>query len=62
MVVEVEAGWREGGGVLARAAALGDGHLRLLLQFDVDHWGRSVKCLHPWIRAFQLRFIRLLSR
>lgn len=34
--VEVEAGWR-GGGVLARAAALGDGHLRLLLQFDVDH-------------------------
>lgn len=46
VVVEVEAGWRRGG-VLARAAALGDGHLRLLLQFDVDHWGRSVKCLHP---------------
>lgn len=34
------------GGVLARAAALGDGHLRLLLQFDVDHWGSLVKRLH----------------
>lgn len=42
------------GGVLARAAALGDGHLWLLLQFDVDHCGRSVKCRHPCICAFQL--------
>lgn len=36
----------DGGSVLARAAALGDGHLRLLLQFDVDHWGSFVKRLH----------------
>lgn len=56
VVVVVEAGWMRGG-VLARAAALGDGHLWLLLQFDVDHCGRSVKCRHPWICAFQLWII-----
>lgn len=41
------------GGVLARAAALGDCHLRLLLQFDVDHWGSFVKHLYLWICAFR---------
>lgn len=44
----------EGGSVLARAAALGDGHLWLLLQFDVDHWGSLVKRLHHWICAYRL--------
>lgn len=40
-------GWlMRGGSVLARAAALGDGHLWLLLQFDVDHWDSLVKRLH----------------
>lgn len=33
-----ETGWRSAvRGVLARAAALGDGHLWLRLQLDVDH-------------------------
>lgn len=46
-VVEMSCGGGGRGGVLARAAALGDGHLRLLLQLDVDHWGGSVKRLQP---------------
>ena len=51
--VVVEVGWMRRG-VLARAAALGDRHLRLLLQFDVDHWGSFVKRLHCWICAYRL--------
>lgn len=45
-----QAGW--GWGVLAWAAALGDSHLWLLLQFDVDHWEVSVKQHHWWICTF----------
>lgn len=40
-----QAGW--GWGVLAWAAALGDSHFWLLLQFDVDHWAHVVK-QHRW--------------
>lgn len=45
-----QAGW--GWGVLAWAAALGDSHLWLFLQFDVDHWEDLVKQHQRWIGNF----------